>query len=385
MTDASTPVASLPLMAGCPKMMEIGPCGGVGVHDDCEIDRAARCVFVDQSPPPIPERSAPRTPPLTGRLATMLSMGTFAVVGEVNGADTADVHAYVDAARSLSTVVDVISITDNSGANVRMGNVAVSAHLSAAGIETMTTFACRDRNRMALQGDLLGVASLGVRNVLCVTGNHVKVGDSPDAKPVFDLDSTRLIAAAAQLRDEGVFLNGRALDARPCYLIGGAAHPFAPPYQDRAAQVLRKVAAGADFLITQHIFDLPRWRAFIVEVNARRADARPFHLLGGVAVLPNEEVARRVNAGLRGFTIPESVLARLKHARDPQSEGIAIAAETIAELDATDGVSGTLIAPVTMRTNALAASQEQAEIISAVLSAAGITRPTQEEVGSWAS
>jgi len=384
MTTAHVSETVLPMMDFCPKLMEIGPCGGVGVHGDCEIDRTARCVFLDQQPPVVAESAVPRFPPTSGRLAEMLAVGTFAVIGEVNGADTADVRAYVSAAKSLSHVVDVVSITDNSGANVRMGNVAVSAHLTMNGIETMTTFACRDRNRMALQADLLGVASLGVRNVLCVTGNHVKVGDSPDAKPVFDLDSTRLIAAAAQLRDEGVFLNGRALDVRPSYLIGGAAHPFAPPYDDRPDQVLRKVAAGADYLITQHIFDLPRWRQFLAAVNALREGTRPFHLLGGIAVLPNEEVARRVNAGLRGFTIPEAVLTRLKQARDPQAEGIAIAAETVAELDAADGVSGLLIAPVTLRTNSLAASQEQAEIIAAVLSAAGVRRPTQTEVDSWA-
>lgn len=385
MTDTCDPTVTLPLMDSCPKMMQIGPCGGVGLHGDCEIDRGARCVFVDQEPVTLEPNSVPRNPETRGRLAGMLAAGRFAVIGEINGADTAEVSGFIEAAKALSDVVDVVSITDNSGANVRMGNVAVSAHLTAAGIETMTTFACRDRNRMSLQADLLGVDSLGVRNVLCVTGNHVKVGDSPDAKPVFDLDSTRLIAAAAQLRDEGMFLNGRALEARPSYLIGGAAHPFAPPYPDRPAQVIRKVLAGADYLITQHIFDLPRWREFIADVNTLRADVRPFSLLGGVAVLPSEPIARQVNAGLRGFTIPESVLDRLKRARDPQAEGIAIAAATVAELAATEGVTGALIAPVTLRTNALAASMEQGQIIDAVLSAAGVARPTEAEVAAWVS
>ncbi|MAY98707.1 methylenetetrahydrofolate reductase C-terminal domain-containing protein [uncultured Nocardioides sp.] len=375
----------LPLIEECPKRMRFGPCGGVGLAGDCEIDRAARCLFIERTAPAVEPSGATRRPTHRGRLAGLLAAGRFAVIGEVNGADTADVADFVAAARSLSGVVDVVSVTDHSGANVRMGNVAVSAHLTAAGIETMTTFSCRDRNRMALQGDLLGVASLGVHNVLCVTGNHVAVGDSPDAAPVFDLDSSRLIAAAAQLRDQGVLLNGRALETRPSYLIGGAAHPFAPPYADRPAQVLRKAALGADFLITQHIFDLPRWRAFLADLDALRAAAPPFALLGGVAVLPSEPIARRVNAGLRGFTIPGEVLRRLRQARDPQAEGIAIAAETVAELAAAPGVGGTLIAPVTGRTNALAASVEQTEIIASVLAAAGVTPPTGEEATSWAS
>jgi methylenetetrahydrofolate reductase (NADPH) len=372
MTTLAPP--ELPLIDGCPKSMRIGPCGGVSVDGACEIDLDHRCVFLGGLPEVgavVPDRADRTGSRADGRFERILRAGRFAYVAEVNGADSADATEFVAAARRLDGLADVVSMTDHSGANVHMGNVASTAHLLAAGVEAMPTFACRDRNRIALQGDLLGVASLGARNALLVTGNHVRVGDSPDARPVFDLDSTRLIAVAAGLR-EGRYDNGRPVEHPPALFLGGAAHPFAPPYAHRPGHVLRKVRAGADFLITQHLFDLPRWRAFLAGVNAERADAPPFFLLAGIAILPDESTARRVNAGLRGFSIPEATLLRLRRSADPQREGVMIAAETLAELHDSEGVAGALLAPVTGRQNALTASQEQADIIERVFEAAGV-------------
>jgi len=371
----------LPMLNECPKRMVIGPCGGVGDDNACEIDLGHACVFLDPArreaqradEDTFLEALPKRAPRRWGSgFQDRLESGEFTFVAEVNGADSSDAEGFVTAAAQIAEVADIVSITDHSGANVHMGNVSAVAHLMAAGIPTMPTFACRDRNRLALQGDLLGVASLGVRNALLVTGNHVQVGDSKDARPVFDLDSPRLLAVADRLRTTGVLANGRSVDAAPSLFLGAAAHPFAPPYLDRPRQVMRKVAAGADFIITQHIFDLPRWRSFLEGVDALRGAHTPFHLLGGVAVLPNEHTARVVNAGLRGFTIPEEVLLRLRQAKDPQQEGILIAAETVRELSESEGVSGCLLAPVTQRTNALSASVEQKELIAAVRREAGL-------------
>ncbi|GAB3285600.1 methylenetetrahydrofolate reductase C-terminal domain-containing protein [Kineosporia babensis] len=376
MTDIALPVAV------CPKNMNVGPCGGVTEDHRCEIDDSMICALLTEpvrqqviaserdllariSAPLVPER------PIS-RLHESLLSGRFTVIAEINGADSADASGTVSAAQDIAAVADVVSVTDHSGANVHMGNVAVSAHLAMAGIEVMTTFGCRDRNRMALQGDLLGVSSLGVRNVLCVTGNHVQVGDSHEAKPVFDLDSPRLLSIAEKLRSEGKYDNGRSLDVKPEYLLGATAAPFAPPYEERPWHVLRKVRLGADFVISQHIFDVERWNSFLAGVNALRADEKPFWLLGGVAVLPNEQVARAVNAGLRGFSIPESLLKRLKQAKDPQQEGILIAAELVVALNEAEGVAGCLIAPVTGRQNALAASSEQRDLIAEVRKVAGV-------------
>ncbi|MBS45992.1 MAG: 5,10-methylenetetrahydrofolate reductase [Nocardioides sp.] len=372
---------TLPLVEACPKKMRLGPCGGVGPDGGCEIDPSHACLFLEPEWASAQAASAPVTPathrtaPGTSAFQDRLDSGAFGVVAEVNGPDTVDVTEFVTAAERIAEVADVVSVTDHSGATVHMGNVAATAHLLARGLEVMPTFGCRDRNRMALQGDLLGIASLGARNALLVTGNHPEVGDSPDATPVFDLDSPRLLQVAARMRDEGRYANGRPIEERPRLYLGATAHPFAQPYDDRPGQVLRKVVAGADFVISQHVFDLPLWRRFVDGVNALRGDAPPFHLLGGVAILPDEPIARRVNAGLRGFSIPEETLTRLRQARDPQAEGITIAAEIVAELDATDGVSGCLLAPVTGRSNALTASAEQTELIAEVRRQAGVPVP----------
>jgi len=365
----------------CPKAMKIGPCGGVFSNGGCEIEPEVGCFFLDAARtaqiqaderellPLVTEREqlAPAS-----RLKRTLDAGTFTFIAEVNGADSADASDFIAAARVVAEVADIVSITDHSGANVHMGNIAAVAHLRAAGIDIMPTFACRDRNRMALQGDLLGAASLGVQNALLVTGNHVRVGDSPDAKPVFDVDSPRLLAIADRLRRDGEYDNGRKVEVKPDLYLGSVAHPFAPPLDDRPRQLMRKVRAGADFIISQHIFDLPRWREFLAQVNVLREDAAPFHLLGGVAILPDERTARMINAGLRGFSIPEELFTRLRQAADPQDEGLEIAAETLRELIDAEGVAGCLLAPVTGRQNALVASVEQQELIVEVRRRAGI-------------
>lgn len=361
--------------------MRIGPCGGVFADGGCEIRPDHGCSFLDPAQHDIrmteeatflPTGKAPVRRVSESRLKTVLDSGRFAIIAEVNGADSASATEFVDSSKVVAGVADIVSITDHSGANVHMGNIAATAHLRNAGLDVMPTFGCRDRNRLALQGDLLGAASLGVRNALIVTGNHVEVGDSPYARPVFDLDSPRLLAIADRLRNEGLLDNGRAVEVAPDLFLGAVVHPFAPPYDDRPRQAIRKVRAGADFIISQHIFDLPRWREFIAEINRLRTDERPFHMLGGIAIMPNETIARNVNAGLRGFSIPESLLTRLRQAKDPQDEGIEIAAELLTELTETDGVSGCLLAPVTSRQNALAASVEQSELITEVRRRAGI-------------
>ena len=384
---------ALPVHYNCPKSMKIGPCGGVFADGGCETEPESTCVFLDPSLTAghaadesafLANLSAPGPAGASSGFKQRLDSGRFAVIAEVNGADSADASTFVEAARVVSDVADIVSVTDHSGANVHMGNIAAVAHLKAAGLEVMPTFGCRDRNRIALQGDLLGAASLGVRDALLVTGNHVLVGDSPSATAVFDLDSPRLLAIADRLRTEGRFDNGRAVEVKPDLHLGSVAHPFAPPLGDRPRQVLRKVRSGADFIVTQHIFDLPRWREFIAGVNALRGDERPFALLGGVAIMPSEPIARAVNAGLRGFSIPEQILDRLRQAKDPQDTGLDIAAETVRELHETDGVAGCLLAPVTGRQNALTASAEQAELIAEVRRRAGIPVDASAQTGAVA-
>jgi methylenetetrahydrofolate reductase (NADPH) len=385
MSTSTIPAATLPLVGSCPKSMVLGPCGGVAADGGCEVDAAHSCAFLD--PARAERRDEDERAALAAALAPdpaalpvssfrqRLQSGAFTVVTELNGPDGAALDGYVAAALAIAAQSDAVSVTDHSGANVHMGSVAAAGRLRAAGVEVIATFACRDRNRIALQGDLLGAAALGIGNILCVTGNHVLVGDSPDARPVFDLDGSRLIGLADRLRKRGAYDNGRGLADAPALFLGGTAHPFAPPYEERPRHVIRKARLGADFVISQHIFDLTRWRGFVRGVDQLRGEpgVPVFHLLGGIAILPDGGTARRVNAGLRGFSIPEQVLRRLDQAADPQQTGIDIAAETVAELAGQPGVAGCLLAPVVNRgTNALTATAEQSDVIRAVRQQAGV-------------
>ena len=194
------------------------------------------------------------------RLERVLRSGRFAVTAELNPPDSADPQAVYDRALVLASVCDAINATDASGANVHMSSVSVCALLTRAGYEPVMQVSCRDKNRIAIQGDLLGAAAMGVRNVLCLTGDGVQAGDQPEAKPVFDLDSTTLLRTACTLRDKGMFLSGRKLDVPPKLFLGAAENPFAPPYDFRPLRLAKKMEAGADFVQTQFCFDVPRLR-----------------------------------------------------------------------------------------------------------------------------
>ncbi len=198
-----------------------------------------------------------------GRLERVLRSGNFAVTAELNPPDSADPEDVYKAAMVLSTVCDGINAVDASGAHCHMSSVAMCALLVRAGYEPVYQVSCRDRNRIAIQGDLLGAAAMGVNNVLCITGDDVTVGDQPEAKRVFDFDSIQLLRTARMMRDEGMFLSGRKLTTSPNLFIGAAANPFAPPYEWRPMRLAKKIAAGADFIQTQYCFDVDRLRNYL--------------------------------------------------------------------------------------------------------------------------
>ncbi len=198
----------------------------------------------------------------SGRLERVLRSGRFAVTAELNPPDSADPEDVYRAALVLSSVCDGINAVDASGAHCHMSSVAICALLTRAGYEPVYQVACRDRNRIAIQGDLLGAAAMGVRNVLCITGDDVTAGDQPEAKRVFDFDSIQLLRTARMMRDEGMFLSGRKLTTPPRLFLGAAANPFAPPFDWRPLRLAKKIAAGADFIQTQYCFDVPRLRDY---------------------------------------------------------------------------------------------------------------------------
>lgn len=274
-------------------------------------------------------------------LERLLRSDVFVVTAEMPTVDTADPAAVRRIAVGLRGRVDAVNCTDNSSAHPHLSSIAAGHLLLDPGVEPIVQLTCRDRNRLALQADLLGAAALGVRNVCLMTGDDVSVGDHPDAKPLYDLDSIHLIRTARILRDEGVYLSGRRLEAPPDYLIGAVENPFAPPLEFRPMRLGKKVEAGAEFIQTQICFDLPRLRLFL----ARAGD---LGLLGLVPILVGVFVPRTARAlrylrdEVPGIDVPEEVLARMEAApaeRQPEV-GVAIATEIVHEVRELPGVRG---------------------------------------------
>jgi methylenetetrahydrofolate reductase (NADPH) len=277
----------------------------------------------------------------TSRLERVLKSGRFAVTAELNPPDSADPQAVYDRALVLATVCDAINATDASGANVHMSSVGVCALLTRAGYEPVMQVSCRDRNRIAIQGDLLGAAAMGVRNLLCLTGDGVQAGDQPEARPVFDLDSITLLRAARMLHDQGQFLSGRKLEAKPHFFLGAAANPFAPPLRFRAAHLAKKLEAGAEFIQTQFCFDVPALRSFMKQVRELGLDERAF-ILVGVGPLRSARSAEWMRSRVPGVVIPDSVVERLRNAPAgrQREEGKRLCVEIIREVREIPGVRG---------------------------------------------
>jgi len=275
------------------------------------------------------------------RLEHVLRSGRFAVTAELNPPDSADPQSVYARALVLSEVCDAINATDASGANVHMSSVGVCALLTRAGYEPVMQVSCRDRNRIAIQGDLLGAAAMGVRNVLCITGDGVQAGDQPDARPVFDLDSVTLLRTARLLCEQGQFLSGRRLDTPPRFFLGAAANPFVPPYEFRPLRLAKKVEAGAHFIQTQYCFDVPRLEEYMRAVRQLGLHERVF-ILVGVGPLRSAKAAEWLRTHVPGVVIPDAVIRRLRGvpAAKQREEGKDICVEITSQVRAIEGVAG---------------------------------------------
>ena len=274
-----------------------------------------------------------------GRLERVLRRGEFAVTAELNPPDSADPEEVYQRARVFEGWVDAINATDGSGAHCHMSSVAICALLTRVGYSPIFQISCRDHNRIAIQGNVLGAAALQVGNILCLTGDGVQCGDHPQAKPVFDLDSTSLLAAIRRMRDEGKFLSGRTITHPPRVFIGAAENPFAPPYDFRPLRLAKKIAAGAQFIQTQYCFDLPMFERFMTKVRDMGLDEHCF-ILVGVGPLASARAAQWMRANVAGVHIPDAVIARLSGARDQRAEGKRICIEMIQQVRGMKGVSG---------------------------------------------
>jgi len=274
-----------------------------------------------------------------GRLEYLLRSGVFAVTAELNPPDSADPYEVYERAAVLAEVVDAINATDASGANVHMSSVGICALLTRDDLAPVLQVSCRDRNRIAIQGDVLGAAAMGVCNVLCLTGDGVDVGDQPEAKPVFDLDGLSLLRMIRTMRDERRFLSGRALSEPPKVFLGAAANPFVPPFDYRPLRLANKIEAGAQFVQTNYCFDIPRLREYMDRVRDMGLDDK-CSILVGVGPLASARAARWIRGNVPGIHIPDAVIDRLAGAADQKREGKRLCIELIQEIRAIEGVAG---------------------------------------------
>ncbi|MCV2880141.1 methylenetetrahydrofolate reductase [Sedimentimonas flavescens] len=273
------------------------------------------------------------------RLERVLRSGQFAVTAELNPPDSADPADVFEAARPLAEVTDAINATDASGANCHMSSIGICSLLTRAGHGTIYQISCRDRNRIAIQGDVLGAAAMGVRNVLCLTGDGVGVGDQPGARPVFDLDSLSLLRTIRTMRDEGTFLSGRRITRPPRMFLGAAENPCVPPLDWRPERLAKKVEAGADFIQTNYIFDVPVFERFMARVRDLGLERRVF-ILAGVGPLASARAARWMRSNVPGIHIPDAVIERIEKSAKPAEEGKRLCIELMQQIREIPGVAG---------------------------------------------
>ena len=274
-----------------------------------------------------------------GRLERILRRGDFAVTAELNPPDTADPHEVYDRGAVFDGWVDAMNATDGSGANCHMSSVGICALLTRVGYAPVLQISCRDRNRIAIQGDVLGAAAMGVNNVLCLTGDGVQAGDQPGAKPVFDLDCMSLLQTIRTLRDEGQFLSGRKITAPPQLFLGAAINPFAPPHDFRALRLKKKIEAGAQFVQSQYCYDVPILKKYMDQVTDMGLHENCFILIG-VGPLASARAARWMRSNVPGVHIPDYIIGRLEGSKDQKHEGKQICIDIIREVREIAGVSG---------------------------------------------
>jgi methylenetetrahydrofolate reductase (NADPH) len=274
-----------------------------------------------------------------GRLEKILAKGEFAVTGELGPPK----HSGTDIVKTnighLREAVDAANVTDNQTAIVRISSLATSTICKQEGLEPVLQMTVRDRNRIALQSDILGAGALGLPNLLCLTGDHQTLGSNPQAKGVFDLDSMQLIQMVKSMRDDGKFLNGDEIKEPPKLFIGATWSPFSEPVQIRIPRLAKKIAAGANFIQTQGIFNVEKFAGTMKEVRKLGLHEKT-HIIAGIIPVKSVGAARYMQRNVSGVDVPDSIVTRLKGAEDAAAEGIKIAQELIGEMRNIEGVHG---------------------------------------------
>ncbi len=274
-------------------------------------------------------------------LEKILHAGHFAFTGELGPPRGSNVAAVREKAKPLVGMVDAVNITDNQTAMVRMASWAASLIAIEEGLEPNYQMVCRDRNRLAMQADILGASALGIRNLLCLSGDHQQFGDHPQAKGVFDIDSTQLIGMVKKMCDEAKFLGGADIDEPPKIFIGGAANPFAEPHEWRVHRLAKKVKAGVDFIQTQCIYNMERMRQWVKE-SVDMGLTEKVYILAGVTPMKSVGMARYMQLKVPGMDVPSAIIKRLQGVdkKKVADEGIKIACEQIEEFKEMKGVAG---------------------------------------------
>ncbi len=283
------------------------------------------------------------------RLERVLAAGNFAVTAELGPPQNADPEAIKKKAQYCLGNVDGANITDNQTAIVRMSSIAAAAIAISCGVEPVVQMVCRDRNRIAMQSDILGAAALGVKNLLCLSGDHQKFGNHPQAANVFDLDSVQLIAMVRKMRDDKQFLSGEAIkEHEPRLFIGSVENPFADPFEYRVMRLAKKIEAGADFIQTQCVFDVEKFAKWMDMVVAEGLHEKAY-IMAGLTPVRSHKALEYMKTEVAGMSIPDVLIKRMQAVEgkeEKQEEGIRICLEMIEQVRKIKGVAGIHLMPI---------------------------------------
>jgi len=283
-------------------------------------------------------------------LEKVLSSGHFAVTAEIGPPKSCDPDVIEKKADIMRGIVDAVNVTDNQTAIVRTSSIAGGVIAIRRGLEPVVQMTCRDRNRIAIQSDLLGAAALGIKNILCLTGDHQSFGNHPQARGVFDLDSIQLIDMLRRMRDEKKFMCGEEMTVEPRFFIGAAENPFADPFEFRVMRLAKKVMAGADFIQTQLIYNVEkfaRWMEMVRDMDLHKK----VYVMAGVGPIKSAGAARYMKNKVPGMDVPDEIVERLQAASDPKEEGIKICLDIINKVRSIEGVSGIHIMAIEWETS----------------------------------
>ena len=282
---------------------------------------------------------------MSGKLESVLRRGDFALTAETTPPDAGTAPPVVARVACLKGLADAVNVTDGAGARAHMSALAAAAVLAKNGIEPVMQMTLRDRNRLALQADLMGAGALDVRNILCLRGDDVTAGDQPEAKAVFDVDTLTLVRTARAMRDEGVLPHGRKVEPKLKMFIGVADTPLEPKPGWRPDGLMAKLAAGADFVQTQYCYDVALLRRYLAALADHGVPDSVF-LIIGIGPIASARAARWMNDNLFGVSVPAPIVDRLEKAADPRAESIRICVELMQEIAEIPGVAGAhLMAP----------------------------------------